>query len=568
MIVIDFEVFKHDWLVVWLDTETRKTHFIVNDKVKLEKMYEYYKRRIWVGYNIRGYDQWIAKAILADFNPYAISEWIIVHGGRGYEFSNLLNGFPILLYDTSYAFRSLKELEAFMGHSIVETSVPFDIDRKLTNLELKETVEYCKNDVMETFKVFIETKSEFESHIGLITEFKLPITAISKTKTQISATILGAVKKNYKDEFDISFVDTIELGKYNYIKRWYDDWSKNKKDYSINLKTNVGGVPHVYAFGGIHGAKKHYFGNGIFLFADVSSFYPGLMIEYNFLSRSVFNPSKFVSLRDERLKLKALGDPKEAPRKIVINGTFGGLKDKYNQLYDPLMSNNVCINGQLILTDLIDKLDGKAELIQSNTDGILLKLYDERDWDEIVDVCNEWATRVRMSLDFDKVKSVYQKDVNNYLMEFENGKVKAKGSYVKDLHLLDNNLPIVNNAIREYFLSGTPVEKTIMESNKLIDFQIVTKVGNKYKYAIHNGRILNEKVIRCFASNDASDGTIYKQHKDKTTPDKTAGTPDNAFIDNGYILGKKVSNKINKQWYVDLANSRINDFLGKEGCNG
>ena len=158
LIFIDFEVYKHDWLACYLDTKTRKMYSIVNDKSELESLYKSNRGSIFVGYNIRGYDQWILKAILCDFNPYAMSDWIINQDKKGYLFSNLLNKFPLTIYDCSIFGRSLKELEAFQGHNIHETSVPFDIDRPLTPEEIEETIKYCMNDVMEAFSVFVEKK--------------------------------------------------------------------------------------------------------------------------------------------------------------------------------------------------------------------------------------------------------------------------------------------------------------------------------------------------------------------------------------------------------------------------
>ncbi len=35
MLFYDFEVFKHDWLVVIKDTDTKKTHIIVNNVEEL-----------------------------------------------------------------------------------------------------------------------------------------------------------------------------------------------------------------------------------------------------------------------------------------------------------------------------------------------------------------------------------------------------------------------------------------------------------------------------------------------------------------------------------------------------
>lgn len=213
IIIYDFECFKHDWLVCWLDTETKEIYSIVNDRVKFQKFYEYYKNRIWVGYHSRNYDQWIAKSILADFNPYEMSEWIIKKERKGFEFSNLLNSFYIINYDCSVFGRSLKQLEGFMGHDIQESDVPFDIDRKLTDKELKSVIQYCKHDVWETFEVFVKNKNEFEEHMGLIQEFELPIYNVSKTSTQLASIILGAVSKKRDDEFDIRIADTVDIKK-------------------------------------------------------------------------------------------------------------------------------------------------------------------------------------------------------------------------------------------------------------------------------------------------------------------------------------------------------------------
>lgn len=562
MIVVDFEVYKNDWLVCWLDTTTRKMYHIVNDKTKFEKFYEHYKNEIWVTYNGRQYDVWIAKSILCGFNPYLMNDWIINQERKGYEFSRLLNQFPILNYDCIVGFRSLKELEAFMGSDIRESDVPFDIDRKLTTKELQSVIKYCEHDVMETFKVFIETKDEFESHIGLLKEFNVPITHISKTKAQISAFILGANKITRDDEFDIVFPDTIDLGKYQSVRDYYDNWSKNDKDYAkMELEVELSGVPHKFGVGGIHGAIPKYVGDGDYILADVSSYYPALMIEYDFLSRNVSNPKKFKLIRDERLVMKAKGDPREFPRKILINATFGASKDQYNNLYDPLQANNICIAGQLLLVDLIDKLEGYCEIVQSNTDGILFKLFKTSDYDMVIGICEDWSKRTRMDLAYKRYSKVVQKDVNNYIMYGEKGVVR-KGAFVKETNNLDNNLTIVNTAVVNYFLFGTSPEVTIMNSTSLIDFQMITKVGSKYEYAVKDSKILRLKVFRVFASKDENDGTLYKKHKSKTTLDKTAGTPERCFIDNANIVGKGIPSKLDLDWYIDLAKYRIGKFIG------
>lgn len=167
-----------------------------------------------------------------------------------------------------------------------------------------------------------------------------------------------------------------------------------------------------------------------------------------------------------------------------------------------------------------------------------------------------------MTLEHDIINKVIQKDVNNYLIVMENGKVKSKGAYVKELNKLDNDLPIVNKALKDYFVKNIPVETTINSCNDLIEFQKIVKVSGKYKYALHGNKILNEKILRVFASRSKVDKGVFKVHNNKDTPDKIANTPERCFIENGDLNGVKVPRKLDKQYYINLAKKRISDFMG------
>lgn len=546
-------------------------YHIWDNKSAIQKFYEHYQRTIMVGYNSRGYDQYILKAILCDFNPYIVSQWIIEFDRQGYEFSKLFNNFHIMNYDCMVFGRSLKELEAFLGHNIQETPIPFDIDRPLTDKEKILVQGYCEHDVNETFEVFVETKDSFETVVGLIEEFKLPSYMISKTETQLAAEILGAEYKKRDDEFDIEMPSTLRLGKYQWIlDEHFYPWSLNSKKYEeIKLHTDIMGVPHDFGVGGIHGAIKNYLDEGFFLMADVDSYYPACMINYGFLSRNVYRPSKYKDIRDTRIEMKKNKHPRQSCYKLVLNKTFGGSKDKYNKLYDPRQANNLCIANQLFLVDLLDKLEGTCQLIQSNTDGILIKLFNIEDEPSILAIIKEWEIRTGFTMGIDRYSKVVQRDVNNYIiipsgkLYDETGKelFKRKGSVTKKLSKLDNDLPVVNRAVVDYFVHGTLPEDTILRSTKLIDFQKVTKVGYKYEHAWHNGKILGERVNRCFASVDYADTTLMKQHKSKETLDKVASTPLHCFIDNENILEKSIPAKLDKQWYINLAWERIKEFV-------
>lgn len=575
MLFYDFEVFKYDWLVVVIDMMKKKEHVIINDPDALKKLYEENKNEIWVGFNSRHYDQYILKGILCGFDPKRINDYIIVKGNPGWRFSSLLRNVRLINYDVMTGIdRGLKTFEGFMGNDIRESSVPFDIDRKLTQEEIEETVKYCRHDVEQTVEVFLERKDDFEAHLGLVKLAcqgkPLDLFLLSKTKVQLSSIILDATKKDHDDEFDIDFPSTMKIEKYTQVVDWYAD-PKNRK-YNVDpdnpkskknqLEIMIAGVPHVFGWGGVHGAIDKYNGQGYYLNMDVASLYPSLMIKYNLGSRNMKDPNKYEEIYHTRLKYKAEKNPLQLPLKLVLNGTYGAMKDPNNQLYDPRQANRVCVYGQLLLLDLIEKLEPHCQIIQSNTDGILVKLPDSSDetFYLIDDICYEWEERTGLVLEFEEFRRVFQKDVNNYIVVTPDGKYHSKGAYVKKLNSLDYDLPIVNKALVNYMVHDIPVEKTINDCDELKEFQLVAKASSKYTHILHGDKILNEKTIRIFASNDPRDKGVRKVHAKTGKPAKIPNSPENCFIYNNTVNGVKVPNKLDKQFYIDMAIKRLKDF--------
>lgn len=585
MLFYDFEVFKYDWMVVILDMDAQKKHIVINNEEELRNLYEKHMEDIWVGFNSRNYDQYIMKSILLGLNAKDCNDFIILENRPGWEFSNAFQKVQLYNYDVMNGIdRGLKVFEGFMGNDIRESSVPFDIDRKLTEEEITEVIKYCTHDVEQTVEVFLKRQSDFEAQMELIKMFKLPLSYISKTKVGLSATILDAKRRTYHDEFEISFPNTLNVKKYKHVVDWYKD--TENRNYKKSLKCDIAGVEHIFAWGGVHGAKEKYVGEGFYLMLDVASLYPSLMIIYNLLSRSC-NPEKFKDIVERRLKYKDEKNPLQAPLKIVINGTYGASKDKHNPLYDPLMANNVCIYGQLLLLDLIEHLEPYIELIQSNTDGILIKMpygYDEDEWYSLIDdIAYEWEQRTGLKLEFDEYKKVFQKDVNNYVIVDKNGKMKSKGAYVKALNELDYDVAIVNKALVDFMVKGIPVEKTIITCNILKEFQMVKKISNKYDcivFGVHNKPVmsirtgkptkkmqmcfdratkLEEKCVRVFAS-IYPEGGLAKKHKETGRYSRIENTPENCFIINENINNELVPDKLDKAWYIDLARKRLRDF--------
>jgi DNA polymerase len=282
------------------------------------------------------------------------------------------------------------------------------------------------------------------------------------------------------------------------------------------------------------------------------------------MSRTGASAEKFQGIYDNRIAFKKLKDPRANALKIVLNSTYGAMKDVFNPLYDPRSANNVCVFGQLLLTDLIERLEGCCELIQSNTDGLIVKLHGNEA--EVRAICKEWEERTGMELGYDRMTKVIQKDVNNYLAVFENGKIEAKGAYVKDLNNLDYDLAIVNKAVRDFLLYGSGIRRTIYQCQDFRMFQKVVKLSNKYKWVEHEqGRTgtvkYDNKAYRVFASSDNSDGRLLKCDGVRN-PAKFANTPDRCFIYNGDLTGVEIPAKLDREWYVALAKSRLKDFRG------
>ena len=220
------------------------------------------------------------------------------------------------------------------------------------------------------------------------------------------------------------------------------------------------------------------------------------------------------------------------------------------------------------MLDLIERIEEKlgdrAFLFNLNTDGQYYQFKDYKAMKECDEIIKEWEKRTRYSMEKDLVYKVVQRDCNNYILQMEDKSIKSKGAVVKKLRPLDYDLPIVNKAMKEYLINGTPFEEYIANENRLIEYQKIYKLGSNYKCAIHNGQEYTHKVYRCFASKDEIDTPIMKLKKDKDKPDKYAGTPDHVFIDNGNIQDKLVPEKLDKEWYINRCISEYKKFTGKE----
>lgn len=568
----DFEVFKNDWLVVFI-SENDEEIVVWNDPAILRKALERFD--CLVGFNNYFYDDFILSGIMSGYNNYEVwklSNTIVNGENIPSDIRATATKLPTL--DTKQELDprlSLKVIEANLGMNIFETPVSFNIDRELTDSEVDTVIEYCRHDVETTKKLFLLRKDYFESKFDICSEFKLDKLDVRKTRANLASKVLKCSKDRLPagvldndDRLDITIVDELRtenipneiLNFYKNIRQRFEDGESFESLEKEKLVYTLAGVEHTYAFGGLHGARENYAFEGKMLNVDVGSYYPTMMINFGFMSRASEHPNLYKNLYDTRMEYKAKKDNKQQIYKILLNSTFGALKSEFNDLFDPVMSNNICVNGQLILTDLIMSLRPYAELVQSNTDGILIK-YKDKDLEKIKEICKEWELNYRLKLDYEYVTKIVQRDVNNYILKTEDGKIKGKGIFANHNggNFEKNNLTLIDIALKEYYINNKEVRETItemIEKNNVIPMQQIAKMGGTYDLMEHNGQEV-QKVNRIFATWDNKYGAINKvKNKDGVKKyTKIANSSDKVYINNDTI-DKTDTKLIDIDYYVRL----------------
>lgn len=584
--VYDIEVYKYDWVVVFRRTDSEKHLVIHNNNYKLKKFLSR-QRRLISGFNSKGYDQWILTAIDHGANNKILKElndWII-SGESAWEFPFLQykkrNFDSFDLRDDTQMGLSLKAIEGHLRMNIVETPVPFDLDRPLTPEELQTVIDYCKYDVDATIKLFdlrqnyLNTKKYLGRMRGLD-----EATSLYATNAKITALYLGAKRVERDDGREYDYPPNLDLQVIPYevlefFNKIHDLSIPDEKLFKTSLTITIGGCKVKFAWGGVHGSLTGYHEEAtetrVIQNRDVTSLYPSLMIKYKYLSRNVEAPELFERTYDERIEAKHTGDTEKALAfKLPLNTASGAAENRYNDLYDPRSARSMRISGQLFLTELAVKLIAACKtfkLLNFNTDGLMYSV-DKDELHKVDEICAAWEKSSRFELETDEIDRVWIKDVNNLLFVQTNGKVKKVGGYLnygiseKGAWNINNNYTIAKQALAEYFVHGSPPEETIYKSTDIFEFQIIAKAGTMYKDAYHevDGKhIPVQKVNRVYATKDPRYGKIYKVKEDTDSTQKIGSLPEHCLIDNANEL---TIDAVDRDWYVDLTYKMIDDFKG------
>jgi hypothetical protein len=344
--------------------------------------------------------------------------------------------------------------------------------------------------------------------------------------------------------------------------------TKDGFKYSVTYK----GVKTDYGLGGIHGAID----SGLYeappgwtiMTSDVVSFYPNLAIKNQFHPAHI--PQKefgelYEWFFEERKKIPK-SDPKNYVYKIILNSTYGLTGDENSFLYDPKMTMQITINGQLLLTMLYEMLCDnipEARPLMQNTDGLEMMIPTDK-IGVYMKVCEQWEKLTQLSLEHDEYSKMVIGDVNNYIAVYKNGKVKCKGRFEwedlekKKVAMFHKNKSflIIPKAIYAYFVDGILPEDFLAQNQNIYDYCGAVKAKGGWHFEerkIIDGNIVNnklQKIIRYYICNDGS--KLVKCHDDGREIQVEAGQWLQSTVNQLTANNKKFEDyNINLSYYIE-----------------
>lgn len=200
--------------------------------------------------------------------------------------------------------------------------------------------------------------------------------------------------------------------------------------------------------------------------------------------------------------------------KIVINSIYGKLGFEAGDICDRLAVLKVTINGQLLLLKCCEELElAGLEVMSANTDGIVVKVPKTKKdvYDKII---KDWCEYTGLEMDSEEYKCYINRDINNYLIEETNGKVSYKGALNPFMYSVDlskgYDMPIVAQAVVNYFLYNKPILETLYEARNVLDFCKTQNVGRNFHVEFTTGmnRTILQRNVRFYVTN--SGGVIEK----------------------------------------------------------
>ena len=551
----DIEVFKYNAMVVFKD-ENKKLLRVFHNNFK--GLLDFIKGKVLVGFNNYHYDDFILHAMIDQKSNKQIKELNdrIISGEQiklKYRKFESLDCFQQI--DVSNP--SLKKIEGNMGRMILESSVPFSIDRELTEEEFYQVLDYCCYDVDMVVELFkMRMKSYFKPKFSLVDMYK-DEKAIRWNTTTISGNLL--LKKKLQKWSNIRVEEEfLELVPPDVKEMWLEraqDFNKKKTNKTITI--NEFGNEIQFGFGGLHGAHTKIKKQKNVKLLDVASMYPNIILILNVLGEA---SEKYKSILDRRLAIKHVDKILSEALKLILNSVYGNLNNEYSLLYNPNGALSVCVYGQIALFELCKRIAPYSTILNINTDGVAFIPEN----DGYIEVYKQWEKDFKLQLEEKNFDYIYQKDVNNYIA-INGDYMECKGAdvnrYLEDSLFRNNNARIVDIALVEKLINNKPIRKTIKENlDKPHLFQYVLQAGGTYQGTFDEKGNQYNKVNRIFASKKEG-FCIYKKRHDGGLV-RFADSPINQFLWNQDCNEiEDFSNIIDLNHYYQLVIKKLERWL-------
>jgi hypothetical protein len=409
-------------------------------------------------------------------------------------------------FDNESRRTSLKMLEFNMRSDNIK-DLPYAPGTPLTDPQKDVLIEYNNHDVDETEKFYFESIPMIEFREQLSEKYGRNFLNHNDTKIgkdyfimKLEQEIPGSCymyidnKRTPRQTIrpSIRLADAIlpyiqfKQPEFQRIKQWLSSQVITETKGIFNdLKATVNGFDFVFGLGGIHGSieSQTIYSDDDFVIidADVASYYPNLAIANRLypehLSEQFCDIYKDVF---EQRRQYAKGTPENAMLKLALNGVYGDSNSKYSPFYDPLYTMKITINGQLLLCLLAEYLImyiPGLEMVQINTDGLTVKCP-RGQLGRYYSLCYWWQDFTKLELEYAEYSRMFIRDVNNYIAEYESGKIKRKGAYEYNLEWHQNHSALViPKAAEAALVHGQDIADFIYNHNDIHDFMLRTKVG-------------------------------------------------------------------------------------------
>lgn len=562
VLVYDIESFPNLFTCSILNSENNKliTYEISEDKNDLGKIVALFqlKEFYFCGFNNKSYDDVLINYLIIRFDdlrykPIFEITWLIksmsdkiikepVANWVDYKHAYLFNSFDLMTMIFSAKNRvGLKELEVTMGFpNVMEYEGDFS---KNVPKELKDKViEYNQNDVLATGELLNLKKNDIELRLKLNEKYKINV--LSKDNVNMGMEIL---KKEYLEKANKTWDDIKDLKTpcqlvpfkniiFDFIQYTTPPLQKlleklkkvsidpNNKDFREVFE--IGGVVHNISLGGLHSINNAEIiipnEDELLLDYDVDSYYPSCLIVNNLYPKhlGIEFVDIYKNIRDERVEAKKNKNSFLSDAfKYAINGLSGNLQSQYSWTYDPELVVKLRINCQLMILMLIEKFDLLgAKIVQSNTDGILIKIKKSL-LPEIEKAKDEWCKLTKLSMSKEEFERFYQYDVNNYIgvkKGFKETKdpelIKKKGFFVDEINLGKGMSPkVIAKSLINYFVYNISPEETLKEDKDIKDYLTYQRVSRDFIVEYNGEKALH--INRFYMSTNGGILIKYKMEK-------------------------------------------------------